>query len=84
VLHSPCPGLLPSGLRALIQVDCDSDGFLVDVQTEVMHDFIDGCLVSFIDDESGAIHSRDSRIADRSAHADNPRQQTEIKHLFDF
>jgi hypothetical protein len=49
----------------------EGDCFFVDVQTEVMHDFIHGCLVSYIADESGATHAL--HIADRSAHADNPR-----------
>jgi hypothetical protein len=47
------------------------DRFLVDVQTDVMHDFLHGCLVSFSTDEPGASHA--SHSADRSAHADNPR-----------
>jgi hypothetical protein len=51
--------------------DGHGDAFFVDVHADVMHDFVHGCLVSFIDDESGASHA--SHIAGRSAHADNPR-----------
>ena len=61
-------GALTSLLRA--QLDGDGDGFLVDVQTEVMHDFLHGRLVSFID-EPGATHALHS--ADRPAHTGNPR-----------
>jgi len=62
--------------RAVGGRDGDGDGFFVDVQSEVMHCFVHGCLVRFIDDDSGAEHA--SHIADRSALADNPR--TRIKH----
>ena len=64
-------------LRAVLRHDGDGDRFLVDVQTDVMHDFVHGCLVSFIADESGASHAL--HVADRPAHAGNPRNP-EIKH----
>jgi hypothetical protein len=47
--------------------DGRGDGFLVDVQAEVMHDFVHGCLVAFIADETGASHALP--VADRWAHA---------------
>jgi hypothetical protein len=62
-----------SALRAFDQARWRSDGFFVDVQTEVVHDFVRGCWVSYIDDESAPTRSRDFRIADRLAHTDNPR-----------
>lgn len=34
-------------LRGVLRRDGDGDRSLVDVQTEVMHDFLHGCLVSF-------------------------------------
>jgi hypothetical protein len=52
-----------------------STRFFMDVQTEIMHFFIHGCLAAFID-KSGASYA--SLIADGSAHTDNPRIQ--IKH----
>jgi hypothetical protein len=61
--------------------DGDGDGFLVDVQTEVMHDFVHGCLVSFAVDESGATNA--FHIADRPARAGNPRYRG-IKHPLVF
>ena len=53
----------------------------MDVQTDIMHSFIHGCLVPFIDDESGASHT--SHAADGSPHGDNPRYYTGIKHPLD-
>jgi hypothetical protein len=43
-----------------------SNAFVMDVQTDIVEDFLRGCLVPFIDDESGASHA--SLIADRSPH----------------
>ena len=53
---------------------------LVDVQSEAMHCFVHGCLVRFIEDDSGAEYA--AHIADRSALAGNPR--TRIKHPLRF
>ena len=66
--------------RRVPRRDGNRNRFFVDVQADIMHFFIHGCLVSFID-ESGASHA--SHNADRSAPADNPPIQ--IKHpLFHF
>jgi hypothetical protein len=54
----------------------------MDVQTDIVDDFLHGCLVSFIDDESGASYA--SHIADRSPLGDNPRYYTGIKHPLNF
>ena len=54
----------------------------MDVQTDIVHDFLHGCLVPFIVDESGALHA--SLIADRSPLGDNPRFYTGIKHPLNF
>jgi hypothetical protein len=58
--------------------DGDGDAFLVDVQTEVMHDFLHGCLVCFVADQSGA--TKAFHFADRSALAGHPGPT--VKHRF--
>jgi hypothetical protein len=41
-------------LGGVLRRDGHRDGFFVDVQSDILHCFAHGCLVSFIDDESGA------------------------------
>ena len=65
--------------REMFRRDGHGDGFFMDVQTDIMHSFIDGCLVPFID-ESGTSHA--SLVADPLG--DNPRYFTEIKHPLNF
>jgi hypothetical protein len=65
----------------MLRGDGHSDGFFVDVQTDIDASF-HGCLVPFIDDESGAL--RASLIADRSPLGDNPRYYIGIKYPLNF
>ena len=55
--------------------DADRDRILVDVQTDIMHDFIHGCLVNMVTNDPASC--RISNCVDRSASADNPRLQPE-------
>ena len=59
-----------------------STTLFMDVQTGIVHDFLHGCLVPFINVESGASHA--SLIADRSPLGDNPSYYTGIKHPLCF
>src|SRR5262249_34798069 len=61
-------------LGGILRRDGNRNRFFMDVQTDIMHFLVHGCLVPFIDDESGASHA--SHIADRSPLGDNPRYYT--------
>ena len=79
LVRSRSIGLRPARWRILFGAS-QAPQILVDVQADVMHDFVHGCLVSFIDDESGASYA--SHIADRSPLGDNQRNR--IKHPLRF
>ena len=80
LVRSRSLGLRPAPLRILFGAS-QAPQIFVDVQTDIMHFFVHGCLVSFIDDESGT--PRASHLADRSPPGDNPRNYTGIKHPLD-
>ena len=40
-----------ANFAGVLRSDGDGDGILMDVQTEVMHDFVHGCLVSLLCDQ---------------------------------
>ena len=66
--------------RRILSGASQAPQIFMDVQGDVMHDFVHGCLVLFIVDESGALYA--SLIADRSPLGDNQRNR--IKHPLRF
>ena len=81
-LKSAADDAVATDLRGVLRGDGNGNRILVDVEAYVMHDLFHGCLVSFMGDEPGATNAFHS--ADRSAHTDNPREPTGIKHPFAF
>ena len=81
LVRSRSLGLRPAPSRILFGAS-QAPQIFVDVQTDIMHFFVHGCLVSFIDDESGTACA--SHMADRSPPGDNPRNYTGIKHPLNF